>query len=87
MADKHDHDQASVLEDLFKRKEAIKNKLEQAKGRFDEIERRVQEEEQELLALGVTPETAEQVLEALNNEIIIYMDTATRLVEEIENDI
>lgn len=86
MADNHDHDRASQVDELFKRKETIRNKLEQAKGRLDEINKRIQEEEDQLTALGVTPHTAEQVLEELNNEIIVCIDTATRLVEEIEND-
>lgn len=78
---------ARRLKDLFNRKEDLKSKLEQAKGRYAELERRVQEERQALQDLGVTPETAEEVLSALENEINECLDTATKLVEAIEDEI
>lgn len=75
---------AEELENLRKRREHIKSVLEQAKGRAAELENRIEEQRVLLLDLGVTPDTAPHVLEALRNEIIYNKNIAERLIEEVE---
>lgn len=89
MAQTHEdhHDFSSELEELRKRREEVKSVIEQAKGRAVELEHRAEEQKKILENLGVTPETALHVLEALKHEIIYTKDLAERLIEEVENGI
>lgn len=82
-----EHNFSDKLEELRRRREAVKNTIEQAKGRAVELERRAEEQNKILSDLGVTPETAPKVLEALEQEIVYNTDLAERLLEEVENGV
>ncbi len=82
-----EHDFSSELEKLRKRREEVKNTIEQAKGRAAELEHRAEEQKKILENMGVTPDTALHVLEALKHEIIYTKDIAERLLEEVEDGI
>jgi len=82
-----DNNIVAELEILRKRRDTIKSAIEQAKGRAVELAHRAEESRRILSEMNVTPENAELVLQALENEIIYTKDAAERLIREVEIDI
>lgn len=74
-----------MVAELHTQKEAIKSKIDQAKGKLSAIEAQMQEQLAVLKAHGVTPETAERRIADMDDNISKTYDEAKAILEVLND--
>lgn len=75
-----------MIMELHKVNDALKSKVDQAKGKLTLIEEQISTQVDTLAKYGVTPDTAQARIDELNDKSqTIYMEVK-KLQEEIKND-
>ncbi len=73
------------LVELYKVIDTVRTQIDQAKGRKTVVESQIANEIEKLKELGVSPENAQEVINALTEEVNSLYEKATNLKNEISS--